>query len=120
MLYVIFAANEKNQTNPYFNGRYKFLLSSIKTDTRLQRAYYLFFVLRRFSLIQIGMSLSHHSWFQVQALMLSNLIMVIYLASCDSYLTNFDRRMAIFTEFFTAAICFHLIVYTDFVANKET
>jgi len=57
MLYVIVAAHEKRRNDEDFKGKYKFLLSGIKTKTALSRSYYLFFVLRRFALIMTGLRL---------------------------------------------------------------
>ena len=45
--------------------------------------------------------------------------MLTYLAKSDSFMTPFDRRMAMLTELFLAAVCFHLIMFTDFVPDKD-
>ena len=52
--------------------------------------------------------------------MLTNVYMLIYVAKSDSFMTPFDRRMAMMTEVFLAAVTFHLIVFTDFVPDKDT
>ena len=51
--------------------------------------------------------------------MLTNLFMLTYLAKSASFITRHDFRMCMVTELFLAAVCFHLIMFTDFVPDKD-
>ena len=61
-----------------------------------------------------------YSVIQVQSIMLTNLFMLIILAYSDSFNSRHSKRMALTTELFMAIISYHLIVFTNFVPDKDT
>jgi hypothetical protein len=75
------------------------------------------FIIRRLILIETGFRLHQFPSIQIQITMLVNLIMLIYVAGNNFYLSFFDCRMAIISEVFIILATFHLVAYTDFAAD---
>ena len=116
ILYVIF---RKDQSDKLYQYKYGYLLKQIKSEKMFQRTYFMFFIIRRFVLIQSVLLIRDYSSLQIQITMMVNLCMLILVGGANYFLNNYDRRMAIMAECFIIIATFNLVSYTDFILNLE-
>ena len=116
ILYVIF---RKDQRDKLYQNKYGYLLKQIKSEKKFQRTYFMFFIIRRFVLIQSVILIRDYSCLQIQITMLVNLGMLILVGGANYFLNNYDRHMAIMAECFIIIATINLVSYTDFILNLE-
>ena len=84
----------------------------ISLRDRWTQAYYIFYILRRFIFISIGLFVEHPV-FQFMGLMALNYSMVMYTASNRPLTSRFDNRLEILNEYLLNICCMHLIFFND-------
>ena len=76
------------------------------------------FILRRATLIFTGLTMYNYPPIQVQVIMGSNILLLIWSAKSTPYKNPFNNKMELNTEMFLAIITFHLLCFTDFIPEK--
>ena len=102
-----------------FKLKWGFLYQSIKTENFLQRAYYFMFILRRAILIFVCLLAFNYPGIQVQGIMGSNILFLIWSAKAMAFLLPFNNKMDLNTEMFLAIITYHMFCFTDFIQIKD-
>ena len=118
MIYCI-AVKKETLTIPEFKYRWGSLWSNVKTETRWQRAFRLIFILRRFSVLYISISLVGRPIFQIQLILLGNLFMSIYSGLVHPFKTRFQSKIDLANESLVSIMTYHLVIFTDFAANVD-
>jgi hypothetical protein len=60
------------------------------------------------------------SFLQIMVVMYMNLLMLIYNGQFKPYHTRFKNRIELFNEFSVTVVTLLMVLYTDFVDNKDT
>jgi hypothetical protein len=64
-------------------------------------------------------SLKEYAVFQIMILMYFNLVFNLYIGYCAPYQSRYRNRIEIMNELQVTFICYHTIIFTDFVKSVE-
>ena len=104
-----------------YESRFGALYSGMKTNSRTQLFYYLFYIGRRFAYMAIPLLMDREedAIFQVLGIMFLNLASIIYLGQVRVFKTPVYNYFEAINEWFVAACTYHIVLFTEFVPSYE-
>jgi len=117
LIIKIAVQSPESLSTPSFKHKYAFLYEDLKLETLEQKLYQIIFLLRRLVLIWIAFDLHEVGSIQIILVVMLNLFWLIYKVSCDPMRTNQDKTMDIIVEIFTMIMCYHLLIFSNWVTD---
>ena len=98
-----------------FKFHFGVLTEGISHKSKIQLAYFGFFILRRFIFVCIIFQWIKYPTFQLQGVIFLNVFMVMYQAGVKPLEGRFNNRMETYNECLVYLITLHMMLYTKFV-----
>ena len=76
-------------------------------------------ITRRQAIVCILVILPDYQMTQIQAQMITTLLLMSYTASVDPYLSRISMRQEFFNESTVILAAYHLLIYTEWISNFE-
>lgn len=105
--------NRKTLYKKKITAKYQSLYLGLKIDSDAALLTPMFFLLRRALFVMFATTQSAMPYLQVQLLVFSNSLYIIFIGKARPHLTRKSYRIEMFNEFVTMVICYHLFVFTQ-------
>ena len=93
------------------------LLLNLKFRTISQKLYNLVFILRRI-IASVALDLKNYSGQQLQLIMLTNLLYLIYIGKTEPFVERSANNLAIANEYAIGILVYFFVIFTLFCPNK--
>ena len=104
---------------PEIEQRFGAIYRGHKIDTPFQRAFRLIFILRRGGVLYIGFFLHKTPYYQVIAMNLMNMFVLIYHGQTEPFATRAARRLDFFNEAGVILITYFMFMYNDNLPDED-
>lgn len=107
--------NHKDLPIPSLKNRIGMLYGNLEMDKVIKVMYYPFFLARRFLITLVIVFMSDYPFAQVQILLLSSSLLLIYYGLYEPQVDLFMDRIDIFNELSTLAMAYFVVLFSTFV-----
>ena len=117
-IYYMMVPQEKLLTDE-FRNKFGWLYANIKTENRLQRAYRIVFVGRRWLLLYFGFGLTATPVLQIVMVTFLNIFCLIYVGMAQPMLTKQKNNLELFNEWMICMITYPCFCFSDALPDQE-